>query len=316
MLNISDHPRLSKTRAANPPTVSELPPFDKTQQVEAERMGAWLAERINSPEPIVEIVTMTPILARLLLARNKENRPISEVNLERIKRDIRAKHFTFNGEAIVVSASGDLNDGQHRLRAVAETGISIRTVLVFGPARETRMTLDQGVVRTVGHYLGMTGFTDANNLAAAASNLWQYRQHERLSSAGSERPTKTEVLLVLEHYKDLGDSVLFVSRQGAHVIASRSLLAFMHYIFKQAGGEIDANDFINRLIDGNALDARNPILYARNRLIAMKAKAVGRPTDRAELIIRAWNAWIRGEECTTSIPILGGKFPKIERRRK
>lgn len=315
MLNISEHPAVAKARRASPPTNVELPPLTKGQEVEATRMEAWLADRINSDEAIVEVVTLTPVLARLLLARNRENRPISEVNLDRIKRDIHAGHFTFNGEAIIVSHSGELNDGQHRVRAVLETGKSIRTVIVFGPARETRMTLDQGVVRTVGSYLAMKGFTDANNLAASASYLWQYRNLERLSTTGSERPTKTEVMLLLDHYRDLGDSVQFVSRSGAQTVASRSLLAFSHYILAKAGGESDAADFINRLIDGNSLDAKNPILYARNRLIGMKAKSAGRPTDKAELIIRAWNLWVRGDGTGDRIPILGGKFPKLERRR-
>ncbi len=315
MLNISEHPAVAKARRANPTAPLELPPLNKAQELETERMKKWLAERINANEPLVEVVTLTPVLARLLLLRNRDNRPISEVNLERIKRDIRAGHFTFNGEAIIISQSGELNDGQHRVRAVAETGKSIQTVVVFGPMRETRMTLDQGTVRTVGHYLGMKGFTDPNSLASAAGFFWQLQTLNRISSTGHDKPTKTETMLVLEHYPDIGDSVQFVSRKGATAIASRSVLAFLHYALRQAGGESDANDFINRLIDGNSLDARNPILYARNRLINMKAKGAGKPGDKAELVIRAWNMWVRGEEQADRIPILGGKFPKIERRR-
>jgi hypothetical protein len=316
MLSLDEHPRIVKMRRASPPANPELPPLNKSEQVETERMAKWLAERINSDAPIVEVVTLTPALARLLLARNTENRPISETNLDRIKRDIVAGHFAFNGEAIIVSASGELNDGQHRVRAVAETGRPIQTVMVFGPQRETRMTLDQGVVRTVGHYLGMKGFTDPNALAAAAGYLWQFRTAERLSTSGHDRPTKTETLIVLDSYRDLADSVQFTSRSGSNVIASRSLLAFVHYALKLAAGESDANDFINRLIDGNGLDARNPILYARNRLIAMKAKASGRPGDKAELIFRAWNLWIRGDDHVDRVQIVGGKLPKIERRRR
>ncbi len=139
MLNLDEHPRIVKMRKASPPANPVLPALNKSEVIETERLAKWLADRINSPEPIVEIVTLTPALARLLMTRNAENRPISEVNLERIKRDIRAGHFAFNGEAVVVSSSGELNDGQHRARAVAETGLPIQTVIVFGPQRETRM---------------------------------------------------------------------------------------------------------------------------------------------------------------------------------
>lgn len=309
MLNISDHPTLAKSRRASPPTNPELPPLNNTQQIEALRMEAWLGERINDPARRVEIVTLTPVLARLLLARNKENRPISEVNLDRIKRDVKSGRFPFNGEAIIVSKSGELNDGQHRCRAVAETGKSIETVIVFGPDRTSRMTLNQGTVRTCGHYLSMQGHTDANGLAATAGFFWQLKTWGRLSSAGSERPTKTEITEVVEHYQDLPDSLRFCSRMGVGAICTRSLMAFCHYAIKSKAGVQAVDEFFNRLIDGNGLEKDNAILYCRNRLIVMRGtRRVG---DKAELIFRAWNIWRRGEPASR-IPVVGGKLPKLE----
>lgn len=309
MLNISDHPTLAKSRRASPPRNPELPPLNNAQQIEASRMEAWLAERINDTARRVEIVTLTPVLARLLLTRNRENRPISEVNLDRIKRDVKSGRFPFNGEAIIVSKSGDLNDGQHRCRAVAEVGKSIETVIVFGPDRDSRMTLNQGIVRTSGNYLSMQGHTDANGLAATAGNLWQYKTFGKLSTRGVDRPTKTEITEIVEHYKDISDSLQFCSRTGVGAICTRSLMAFCHHAIRSKTPDQAVDEFFNRLIDGNGLEKENAILYCRNRLIMMRG--IGRIGDKAELIFRAWNIWRRGEPASR-IPVMGGKLPKLE----
>src|SRR5688572_16689807 len=110
MLNVAEAPKQKK--AARPLSIVPV------SQPEAERVRGWFNERIERCKhtPVSEVVTVSPALAILLLDRNSGNRRISDVNLDRIKRDIMASRFAFNGEAIVVSKDGRLIDGQHRLR--------------------------------------------------------------------------------------------------------------------------------------------------------------------------------------------------------
>ena len=282
-------------------------------ETERSRMEVWLNERVcaSAKEPITEVVTLTPVLAHLLLQKNTANRPISETNMSRIKRDILAGHWDFNGQPIVISKDGFLNDGQHRIRAVIETGRSIRMVIVFGPERKSRFTLDQGVGRTVGHYLAMQGFEDANPLASTANYAWQYRERGRLSNSGADSPTNSEARLMVEHYGDLRESLEFISRPGATVLCSKPMLAFTHWaISRSSAGERAATEFFNRLIGGAGLGEGSPILYCRNRLIQMKG--TGSLNNRAELIFRAWNSYRRGEK-VDRITISGRKLPELER---
>lgn len=285
------------------------------QKAERGRMEAWLAERIDraAREPFSEVVTLTPVLAGLLLERNEHNRPVSEVNLDRVKRDIAAGRWEFNGEAIIVSKDGKLNNGQHRCRAVVETGRSIPIVIVFGPARDTRMTLDQGVTRTVGHFLSMNGYHNANTLGAVAGYIWQYLERGRLSTSPNTRPTKSEALLVVSHYGDISDSIDFVSRNGVGTLCSKSLLAFCHWAIAHRIPKVDrvaADEFIDKIITGTDLQRRDPILYCRNRLLETKS-SIRDPNDRAELIFRAWNAH-RNNDRVDRISIIGRDLPKLE----
>lgn len=288
---------------------------EEAAAVERRRMEKWLQDRIDQSGngAVVEVVTLTPVLAELLLERNERNRPFSEVNLDRVKRDITAGRWEFNGESMIVSRDGKLNNGQHRAKAVVETGRSIPVVMVFGPPRESRMTLDMGVTRTVGHFLSMHGYHDANALGATAGYIGQYLERNSLSTAGSLRPTKSQTLMVVEHYKDIPESIDFVTRNGSGALASKSMLAFCHWAiwhrYPNAPRE-DVDEFFDKLLTGNELQKRDPILYCRNRLIETKAQWK-QPTERAELIFRTWNAH-RNNQRVDRIVVIGKELPKLE----
>lgn len=298
------------------PSVAKTRPKENPQATEKARMEAWLKERVSASqnEPVTEVVTLTPVLAALLLERNQgasddSNRRFRDINLERIKRDIEGGRWEFNGQAIVVAKNGRLNDGQHRCRAVVETGRSIRTVMVFGPERKARMTLDVGAPRTVGDFLAMGGHHDTNALASVAICVWQWKNKGTLSTSGVDMPTKAETLMVVEHFRDLPESLNFVSRNGVGAICSKSILAFAHWaIWKKAGQHV-ANEFIDSLIEGTDLAKTNPILYCRNRLIDMRGSWRAR-SNKAELIFRSYNMWRRGDRAAR-IP-LNGRLPELE----
>lgn len=283
------------------------------QKVEIDRMRQWIADRVSAcqTEPVLESVTLSPVLAKLLMERNEENRPISEVNLDRIKRDIEHNLWEFNGEPVIVSKDGLLNDGQHRCRAVIETGQSIRMVIVFGPQRKSRLTLDQGTPRTVGHFLSMVGHTDANALASLGANIYQYRSAGKLSNNGRDKPTKSECREVVESTKGIAESLGFVSRTGAARIASRTILGFCHWAIRQKAGDAAADTFIDKLLSGHDLSKGSPILYARNRLTEIKGKMF--LNEKAELIFRAYNLWCAGETDCKRIPVLGERLPKLDK---
>lgn len=305
MLNVADSPAIEKTvtGVAKP----------KSAVVERNRMLSWLQEHIadGMAAPLTETVTLTPVLAGLLLELNDGNRPISAVNLDRIKRDILAGRWEFNGDTISVSRDGFLNNGQHRCRAVVETNVAVKVIMVFGVSRRSRMTVDQGAARTVGHYMAMLGHTDANVLATVGSYVWQYKEYGRISRQADTRPTKSEVLLAVEHYKDIPDSLRAVPFKGGSVFAMRSVIAFCHWAIAQRAGSVEADAFINRLLKGNNLPEGDPILYCRNRLLEMRKDAAGNANDRIELIFKTWNAHRRGER-VKRIMLGNDKLPALE----
>jgi len=286
---------------------------DAALRTEIAEATAWIDERIRRAKNgiVAEVVTLTPALAAVLLERNKDNRNILAGTVKRLVTDILAGAWMLNGESIIVASNGQLNDGQHRCKAVLEAGKAIETMIVFGPKRESRFTTDTGGVRSVGNFLAMNGHTDVNALASLASHVWQYRKFGFLSTGGASRPTKSESLRTIEHYRDLPDSLSFVGVKNARALSSPSMLAFCHWAIRQYGNPDAADVFMRRLIEGANLRKGDAVLYCRNRLIEMRGK-IRSPNDRAELIFRAYNFERRGEKCYR-ITIAGGKLPNLEK---
>lgn len=275
------------------------------------RAAMWLDEEVKKARKGVttQVVELTPALARVLLERNPDNRRLNANVLDTYVRDMQNGAWRFNGEPLIVSADGKLNDGQHRCTAVVEADVSMPAVLIIGVARDSRETLDQGRTRTASDYLSMNGHINTNNLAATASFIWQYRTRGLLSGNTRDRPTKSEVLNLVSDHPGILDSVHVVQSVHAAAFGGKSLLAFCHWTFWQASARSDADDFIQALLRGDGLLSRDPVLYVRNRLIAERGRS--RANDKAELIFRAWNARRKGETPRTMM-IVGGVLPVVE----
>lgn len=276
------------------------------------RAALWLAEAIEKAQeqPTTQVVELTPALASVLLSRNENNRNINRQSIEGFTRDIENGGWAFNGEPVIVSREGLLNDGQHRCTAVVAANASIKVVLVIGVERATRTTLDQGRTRRLSDYLAMDGYTNTFHLATVATFCSQYQQRGHLLIGGGGRSTKGEVRAFIDANPALQESVAKVQVKGADPYGGRSLLAFCHWVFWQRAGRESADEFVDKVIHGDGLMARDPILYLRNRLVAERKNYLN-SNARAELIFRAWNAW-RRHETPSRLPINGGPLPVLE----
>lgn len=116
-----------------------------------------------------ELVTVTPDLAVSLLEHNTYNRPLSNVHVQRIARQIIDGKWKFNGETIKVAQNGDVLDGQHRLWAVIESKKSIKTLIVYGIERDAFATIDTvRRLRSGSDTLALNGVSRYRNIISSA----------------------------------------------------------------------------------------------------------------------------------------------------
>ena len=108
---------------------------------------------INHESPNFQVVEMTPEWAGEILKRNIENRPIKKTKLSTYVSALKAGDWLLNGDPIRLYSNGDLCDGQHRLHACLQSGVSFHTVLATGLDKSVHGTIDIGASRTASDHL-------------------------------------------------------------------------------------------------------------------------------------------------------------------
>lgn len=93
-------------------------------------------------------ITITPENAAQFLLKNKSNRRISRHTVNCYAKDMKAGRWRRNGEAIVFDSDGYLRNGQHRLSAIVESGVSVTILVIWGVPPEECDIYDRGRIRS------------------------------------------------------------------------------------------------------------------------------------------------------------------------
>lgn len=277
---------------------------------------SWLAQRVarGQKEPFSEIATITPSIAKHILERNDDNRSLKDGLVRQIATDIASGLWQLNGESIIIAKDGLLNDGQHRLSAVVESGKPIQTVIMFGVSRASRDTVDMGSSRSAGDIIGMHGGKYANNAAAVSQLLMMYRRGAYAISGSkhgtlSRKPTKQEILAYYaRHGKEIDKCVARIVSHKFFKNTGVTSWAVAYALLSRIN--LDAAElFFTRAATGENLSRGDSILTMRGHFLERQERT--HTWERLELIIRYWNAWRKRRPTSRRIASLGS-YPEIE----
>lgn len=286
---------------SNPPK-----PLAPSTIARPDQARAWLEAAIGAAaeHQFCEIVDVTPELARHLLSMNEENRHLSPGLVGQIATDLREGRWQFNGESIVISKDGKLNDGQHRLEAVAESNVTARMVIVGGVDRESRMTLDMGRARTVDDYLTLNGVPYAHVTAASARMVCGFERGGRRTFA-MRNLSKSEAIQRGMSDKKLHDAVKWAVREGpqaAHLVTA-SQLATCYYILEAIDPK-RGPEYMQAIAEGANQPRHSAVLSVRRYL---PTHGTRHREPKLGLVLRGWTFWKRG--ASADFGELHGRFP-------
>jgi hypothetical protein len=166
-------------------------------------------------------VKVTPKLAGDLLALQdpNANRKLDMGNVQRLAKLIEDGKWNEDVGSILVAKNGRLIDGQHRLRAIIESGKSITVTVRFGVDENAIKYVDTGKKRTTGQTLAIMG-KRMPAIQLATANLLAY--FERMVE--SEEPmTIAPRNLVLDP-----DSVVEIQERYGKELESMGSILFEH----------------------------------------------------------------------------------------
>lgn len=256
-------------------------------------------------------IIVTPELARQWLAGNTHNRHLRARRIGPLVADMTSGAYMLNGETIKRGADGTLLDGQHRLAAIAESGIAQELLVVEGLEGPAQETTDIGIKRNFSDVLALRGEKDAFTLAAVCRRVTIWEAGGRaLTGAGNIAPTPAQMLVTLHRYPGLRSVTRMAMNVSVHCDMPASHLGLGIWLFA-AIDEDDCDHFFARLADGQALVKGDPI-YELRRALAESRNVKGRRSETylTAIMIKAWNAYRAGSRIAFLTFKPGGARPE------
>jgi hypothetical protein len=170
---------------------------------------------------------ITPDIAHGYRARVGRNRHFSATLAWRYQQDMSLEQWQVTHQGIAFDVAGECIDGQHRLEAIIESGVSIWMLVTRGLAVETIEVLDRGRIRSLAHQLQILGHDMASNFAVAVARAMFVGPASR--SNRENRPTDTTIRKFMEAHRE---AILFaetVFRKPAPPAQVPAVLARAYY---------------------------------------------------------------------------------------
>jgi len=271
-----------------------------TMEYQAQADGGVIAGSVH---------TISPPIAMRLLANNTINRPVSKGHVDSLAKDMSAGRWRLNGETIIISKSGRILDGQHRLLAIIKSGVSIQTFVVTGVDEKDMESIGVGKKRSSGNILAMCGYSNANALGGVA------RQFALLEAGlpGAKLPvTPIEEKELIVKYPAIEDATVWLN---GCTIARRSAIAACYAFLLVKGLRTGADtgpvhEFFEQLKSGAGMTTGSPVYALRSRLERIPRGGVKSNRDLIGLTLKAWMLHKRGARVTRLI--MDGEVPEVE----
>jgi hypothetical protein len=264
---------------------------------------------------------ITPAMAAEMLQRNTSNRAIKPHRVKYLAQEMTAGRFLETGDSIKFSSTGKLLDGQHRLLAGAQSGITIRTVVACGLPDYVFAVLDSGASRTAADGLVVAGFTNTKTLASAARLTHCITELYAGTPWFALRKLMFSTAQTIEELADGAYEFKGIPVNGPAKrlgLTTGSLTSFIVLGLRAGKTADEINEFISRCDIGNDLAYGDPRLAFR--AWAQRSRELPhsvRPSLTVSQLIRTFNAVQEGIEIKLMrTPAIESPFPRFSTSNK
>ena len=219
---------------------------------------------------ITQVEIITPEIAQIMLSRNLNNRPLP--NVGRFESLLRGHQFVLTHQGIAFDQEGNLLDGQTRLHAIKNTGISAKMMVTRGLPKvsengqviKTIDCIDCGKARSIADQLAVGyGFKNTASVSAAARAVLMFATTDHrikltpatavfiltnydsipvmASKANTVRSLMTGTILAaigiaIRSYPEIMHTFFEPYLRGENLSLGSPILALRNYILNSAGG--------------------------------------------------------------------------------
>lgn len=261
------------------------------------------------------VVTVTPDMASdwLSYRNHPKNRPLSKMVAGKYQADMESGRWREGTpEGLIFDTDGRIISGQHRLKAVANGGMSFQFWIFPNESRDIFDVVDQGYRRTAAHVLRVPHATSVANGARYLAALTSGGQRSLLRYS---RVTTPEIVETFRAWPELS----WYPREAFAAYAAARIPIGVHLAVLAQAARTAQRDLIpvwlTALSTGADLGARNPALVLREKFRAgvIIPPGVNRHELHYALIVKAWNAWVHAQTLGVlrwsrdeSLPVVAG----------
>lgn len=214
---------------------------------------------------------VTPEMARQWLQANSNNRRIKKSLVARIKADIESGNWQMTHQPIALAEDGQLLDGQHRLAAIAASGMVVPLMVATNCPQETFAVIDSGAKRTVSDSLHVDGIKNAKHIAAAIRTYLVHKRSPNIVWGGDATGSISTSHILNEYYnaKSLWDrnTTLGCTAYGRFRLLHKNAAICLFVLLDEAGYKSDQiNAFADDLSTGAMLAPGDPVFALRSAL--------------------------------------------------
>ena len=262
-------------------------------------------------------VFITPdIAAEILALHNQHNRARKESKILEYTRSLNDGLWRVGStDAIGFDEDENLTNGQNRLQSIVISGVGALMLVIRGVPSETQLVLDTGATRTFGDALRILEVAFPVEVAAVRV-VWAYENSGKPAPALLRvSPSHDRLRATFRRHPGI---VAVVEENREHLAGyPQSLKHGLWYLFASAD-PIAAHDFFAQLHSGDGLEATDPILALRERIIKdskdPEAKGGAYNTLHSAFTIKAFNDWREMRPITrlSSPRDMWAQFPEID----
>lgn len=272
---------------------------------------AWFQNRVKMGAKSIhtEQAMLTPALANVLIDHNEGNRPVRLAKLSQYVDDIENGRWEFNGETIIISKEGLMNNGQHRSHAVINTDKAIPVLFVFGVDRDSRKTVDTGAMRGPHDQLSADGFAQPTTMAALARFVLAFEHNDGKGFANLNRISGPDVYERAKSDAMVNEAANFPYKYGnkAKRLAPPSVIGFCYYEFMKVDKEA-AQAFLDQVVTGINLNADTAAYITREKLMDLSGL---HREQKIELLFRGFAAHRKNKPAKASHIRVKWELPQL-----
>jgi hypothetical protein len=238
-------------------------------------------------------------LATAVLEMNTGNRRINRRKLQQLVGQMKSGEFENTGEPIIISEDGVLNNGQHRLLAVVESGAILDMDVRFGVPRKAFSKTDTGTPRSGADILTIKGVGSGSQVSSTVRLLILYERG--LPESIREFVSNDEVGRAFDRWLDVEEIVARVNGHGLPKAIRSTPFYATAFLASRTPQKTKLEKWLDAVATGLDVARDHPAYQLRERLMRGIDAPIGTregQLERFALMIKSWNLWAKGETVT------------------